>query len=249
MNLAICLEKKAEAKNRLFCLPYAGGLGSAIYKPWATLLPSCTEIYSLEYPGRPQIGGTIQTELTSLIDILYNSIKDLLNLPYVIYGHSLGSFMAYELVKRIQNENQNLPRHLVATSRRAPHIPYRGFSLRNLDDDTFIDIIHKKYNAIPSALMKETELLKIYMPILRSDMDFNEQHSVYQDLKINCPITLGYGNEEEFHFDTELKPWGELTDDPFNIITYSGDHFFMNGQSNRAKLIKLILTFYNDVYA
>jgi len=167
MTNAICLKTRPEAKYRLFCLPYAGGLGTATYRPWIELLPETIELYSIEYPGRPQVGGTPQTKISDLVDILFNDIKNLLDLPFIIYAHSFGSLIAFELTRKLQQEKRPMPKHLVVSSRRSPQVPHHGESLRDVDDSDFVDIMIKNYDAIPKVLLDEPDLMKLFLPIGR----------------------------------------------------------------------------------
>jgi medium-chain acyl-[acyl-carrier-protein] hydrolase len=86
------------ASLRLFCLPYAGG-GASVYRAWAGLLPAEIELCVIQLPGREQrIGEPAYTSMPDLVAALAEQLAPwAADLPYALFGHSLGALVAYEL--------------------------------------------------------------------------------------------------------------------------------------------------------
>ena len=90
---------------RLYCLPYAGGT-AGIFRPWCDLLPPGIDVWGVEYPGH---GSRISEPLTDRIDVLAELVAEAViaqpAFPYVLFGHSMGSLVAFEMVPSHSRKN------------------------------------------------------------------------------------------------------------------------------------------------
>jgi len=93
-------KRNLNAKVNLICIPYAGG-GAGIYLPWTDKLIADVELHIIQLPGRGSHYSRKPIDnMSELIDSLFPQIEHLLTQDYVIFGHSLGTRIGYELVKR-----------------------------------------------------------------------------------------------------------------------------------------------------
>lgn len=93
-------------KNKIFIFPYAGG-GASAFKGWQEEF-DYTEILAAQYPGREiRIKEKPIDNLEFLVREVFNDIKPLIsdNIPYFLFGHSLGTKTVYELALLIQKSN------------------------------------------------------------------------------------------------------------------------------------------------
>src|SRR5688572_2684772 len=109
-------------KVTLFTIPFAGG-NSFSYNRFHPHYPDVLDIRHLELPGR----GTRHFEplinnIDSLVDDMYGSIKNHLEGPYILFGHSMGSIIAYLLVRKITDNRKRMPLHLFVSGRKAPSV-------------------------------------------------------------------------------------------------------------------------------
>src|ERR1700757_5016093 len=85
------------AAVRFFCCPYAGGSASS-YCKWPSSLPECVELLRVQLPGR---GIWSHAEpfrrMDLLIEALGEAIMAELDRPYVLFGHSFGALVAFEI--------------------------------------------------------------------------------------------------------------------------------------------------------
>src|SRR5215467_3967748 len=79
---------------RLLCFPYAGGSSSS-YRSWSAALPEGIEICPVELAGR---GNRFQEapcrDLGGLVRDLSNELRPLLDIPFAIFGHSMGALLS-----------------------------------------------------------------------------------------------------------------------------------------------------------
>src|SRR5215471_749362 len=115
-------QPKLAPAARLICLPYAGG-SAATYVPWAKSLPPRVELIALQPPGRgSRMAESPHARMEALVAELMRAFPMLTDRPYVLFGHSLGSRVAFEVTLQCQLEGITLPVRLVASGSRAPYL-------------------------------------------------------------------------------------------------------------------------------
>ena len=98
----------------LFCFPYAGG-GASVFSSWKGRLPNKLNIYSFQAPGKEErISELPCTELSTLVteaadDNIEHGIARIM-----LYGHSLGALVVYELLTKLELVGQNVSLALVS---------------------------------------------------------------------------------------------------------------------------------------
>lgn len=226
-NYFIRFQKQENPTARLFCVPYAGAT-AAVYRPWIKLLPPEIELCAVEIPGRLYLKDKPAANMQALIDTIFPQILPLIDKPFAIFGHSFGSAIAYELAKRLQIEKRQLPAALFVSSRRAPHVPdlHRHASL--LPDQEFLEEMQNTYQAIPEALLKEKELLKLLLPILKEDIRLNETYIGVLDPLLDVPVISYYGLQDTTLIPSEFQRWKEVTSKDFKIRAFEGGHFYID---------------------
>ena len=108
---------------RLFAIPPAG-MGAWIYHGWQAKMPSGVELCPIELPSRSSRrdeppSKTVVGAARLLVEELL--ARGALDLPYAIFGHSLGAWIGYEVVCELLRRNLAPPELLVVSAHRAPH--------------------------------------------------------------------------------------------------------------------------------
>jgi medium-chain acyl-[acyl-carrier-protein] hydrolase len=224
------------ARLRLFCLPYAGG-GASVFRSWSNFLPQDLEVCAVQLPGREnRIREQPFRHISGLIQILTEIIKPYLNLPFALFGHSLGAIVAFELARRIRHAYGLKATHLFVASHIAPHIPSPE-ALHRLPDASFIEEL-RMYDGIPELLLEEKELMQLLLPTIRADFAINETYVYSDEEPLECPISAFGGLHDPKVSSDYLTPWREHTRGAFNQHILPGNHFFL--QSSKELLLKII---------
>lgn len=227
---------------KLFCLPYAGGT-SMMYLKWKKYLHPSIELCPIELAGRGRrITEPYYRDLETAVNDIYASIGDILNTSdYAIFGHSMGSAIAYELAKKIAEMGDCLPKHLFISGRAAPHI-CKERQIHQLPDQQFLEEI-KKFGGTPQELLENTELLELFLPILRADFKIIESYRYQgENNPLNCNITVLGGRNDDIGL-TELAAWQHYTHKEFQMLMFEGGHFFLINQVEKiAEIINDSLT-------
>lgn len=215
-----------QAQLRLFCFPFGGG-GASFYRPWANYLSPEIELCAIQIPGREnRLREQLFTELLPLVDTLSEIIENYIELPFVFFGHSMGAWIGYELLRQLRSKGKPDPIHLFVSGRRAPHIPNHEPLRYNLPKSEFINEI-RRYDGTPELILQEPELLEIFLPILRADYSMLETYVYKHQDPIDCPITVFGGLQDDSVSLHDLREWHILTSSEFRIKMYPGNHFYL----------------------
>lgn len=220
----------ARAQRRLFCLPHAGGAAS-LFRDWQAFLTKSTELCALQLPGREtRIAEPPRTRLADLVPELVSGIRNDLDLPFAVFGHSNGAVIAFELVRQLLREHLPLPVLLVVSSHRAPHQADPGPPRHRLTDDELVADL-RRLNGTPAALFDHPDIMRILIAVYRADLALGETRVLGPADPLPVPIAA-YGGED----DPELSPgdldaWGEQTNGAFRKRIFRGGHFYLKSRA------------------
>jgi surfactin synthase thioesterase subunit len=233
--------KHAEANNssrRLFCFPYAGG-GASVFRPWIGLLAPEVEVCPVQLPGRESRWAEPPfTSLPELVHTLASEAGDWLRPPFVLFGHSFGGLVAFELCRELRRRGWPGPERLFVSAVAAPHLKPRAAPLHKLPDSLFLTrLFHLK--GIPREVAEQPELMKLLLPTLRADVQIFETYKHTQEEPLDCPISAYSGRHDIRVTYEELVAWSCHTRRQFSFRILPGDHFFLN--SARAAVLQALI--------
>ena len=219
------------SKIKLFCLPYAGG-SATVYSKWRTFLNPNIQIVPMEMAGRgARFKEGFYQSIAEAVNDLYVKIDFKSNhYPYAFFGHSMGSFLVYELCRKIATDKQKGPIHIFVSGMQPPHIKKERKILHQLPLDEFKEEIIK-LGGTPREVFENQELMDFFVPILKADYKIFETYQYLpNDTKFDCGITAFYGLSDKTTFD-EMLEWGNYTSDSSKVYQYEGGHFFIHNHT------------------
>jgi medium-chain acyl-[acyl-carrier-protein] hydrolase len=235
----LAFQPRADARLRLFCLPSAGG-GSAMLHAWLKGLPPSIQVCPLQFPGRENRWQERPvTRLPALVGHLADAIEPLVHVPYVLFGHSLGALVAFELARELRRRGRRGCLKTLASARSAPQEPTAAPPICGLPDRDFLAAVHTRYNAIPDAILANREILALYLPVLRADFEMIEQYVHVPEPPFDCPITVFGGTEDSTVTRSQLEQWRRHTSAEFHVRMFPGDHFFP--KTSRVAFVQAVL--------
>jgi len=229
-SMLVRFSASGAASRRLYCFPFAGGAAST-YRTWASTLPADVEVVFVQFPGRtPGSRDAPLTRMADLVDVACSAIDVDADLPYALFGHSMGAATAYEVTSRLERAGSHRPDHLFVSGRRSPNDHRPSSPIRDLPDAAFIDAMGERYGAIPDAIRNEPDVMAMFLPILRADVVVFETYARLSDHRVECPVSVFGGLDDTNPPPDALAGWSEVAANPVQVEVFAGDHFYLNHQ-------------------
>jgi len=164
-----------------------------------------------------------------------------LTVPYVLFGHSLGALVAYELAHELPRAGANAPVHLIVAGRVAPSVTLPDASIHTLADAELIHALRTKYNAIPAEILEERDLLQLLLPGIRADFRLHETYVYRGRPPLSCGLSAYGGLRDESVTESDLLAWRSETKERFSKTMIDGDHFFVHTRSDFTRALSVDL--------
>lgn len=225
----------------LICLPYAGGAFS-FFKPWEERLGASIRLLPVELSGHgvrfdEPLYDSVDEAVTDLFSILEADIRS--GVPYAMFGHSLGTLLAYELVKFLEQKALPPPLHVFFSGRATPDTEDNSLELSKKNDGFFIQEI-KNYDDLPRELLQYPQLLKYYLPVIRSDLKLVGTYRAVQPIAkaIPCNISVLFGHKDSNYQKEDVEKWKNVTEKGCSFHYFDGGHFFIG--THTTEVVKII---------
>lgn len=224
---------------RLICLPYAGS-GAVAYRPWRRWLPPWVGLQIVQLPGREnRLREPPLRRMGPLVQLLSELLGPQMGQPYALFGHSMGALIAFELARALRRDGAPPPRYLFVSGRRAPQLADPEPPLHQLADGPFVGAMVRRYNGIPQVILQDIELLRVFLPTLRADLELIETCDYVEEAPLACPIMAFGGQTDRRARAEDLAAWQAQTALTCDVQQLPGDHFYL--QREVAALLELIV--------
>ncbi|MFL0804911.1 MAG: lipocalin-like domain-containing protein [Agarilytica sp.] len=195
------------------------------------------------------IGASNHNSWSSLIDHLVDKVVSLCDIPFMVYGHSMGAIVAYEVLVALQTRYQLSPRVFIPSS--VP--PPKSFSrlkyiapFYNIDDAMPKDKARGILEKSQIILSKTTGILSVTDAALHCDIALVKSYR-FETIdnvdnghkRLECPIFALQANNDILVKDaTAIEAWREYTSGDFNFREVEGTHlYFLNPPSSVFSLL------------
>jgi len=217
------MKSNPQCKYRLFCLPYAGS-GASLYAQWSKYVDEEIEICSIQLPGREnRRNESLCMDYQKIVSEICDSIADLLDKPFAIFGYSMGGILAYELTLQIYQRFRKKPQKLFMSASsifrdKKPH------EISEMNEHELIQYMEKS-GGVPSAVLHDTAFRKEYFPIIRNDYALIE-HYHFDYKKVPCDI-VAFASKEDTEVRYENIRLLRFFTKSFDLYQMHGSHFFI----------------------
>jgi medium-chain acyl-[acyl-carrier-protein] hydrolase len=225
----------ADSRLRLFCFPFGGG-GASTFAHWATGLPSGVDVYPMQPPGREsRANEPAITRLPQLVGALVEVMETLLDLPFALFGHSIGALTAFELARQLRRQGLRQPQWLFVSGHPSAELPRRRPAVSRLSRSEFVAALRDQFGVTP-ALLENAALLDLILPTLYADYELVESYRYDDEPPLAMPISAFGGNRDPEATEEEVLAWRRHTTGPFSSSILEGDHMFVS--SARQSLLR-----------
>lgn len=213
---------------RLFCFPFAGG-SAAVFAGWGEKSKPEIEVWAAQPRGRGmRFREPLHQSVAEMVQDYLQVLRAHLDLPFAFYGHSLGGLLALELVQQLWAEGLRLPGHLFIGASAPPVAGLLHPRISHLSDEGFVTAVQDRYSAIPESILKESELMEIFLPALKADFSAYETFDRNSATQVRCPITAFAGSDDVVIPPDVMQEWRRHTEISFDLRIIPGDHFFLS---------------------
>lgn len=211
-------------KIQMFLLPFAGGSSFSFMRLEHFLLKEI-DINVVEYAGR----GSRRSEPCFknyndfLKDVIaYISARRKHNIPYVVFGYSLGSVIAFDIC--CSRRLDTIPSYgfLCAEGSILIDNPARGYA--RLSDTKFREKI-LALGGIDKRILDNKAIMQEYLGLIRNDFTVLGQFLYYGQLS-PCDSTIIYSPNDPTCI--HMKDWTKVIKGCVDYVEIGDDHFFIN---------------------
>ena len=226
-----------ESAVSLVCLPHAGGSAGSYFSLSQELAPS-VEMLAVQYPGRQDRRWEPPARSVEELAAGVAGALGARDRPVVLFGHSMGGAVAFELARVLEESGGAAPIALVVSARRAPSLPRPGPEEPRPASDEEIKSSMRRLEGTDARLLEDPELLRFFLPALRADYMVAGSYRGPADGQVACPITALVGDADPETTVDDAGAWRRHTTGAFDMHVYPGGHFFID--SNLPAVVEIL---------
>jgi medium-chain acyl-[acyl-carrier-protein] hydrolase len=222
-NEAVRRSRNPHARARLFCIPHSGA-GASTFTDWIPHLPSSLELCAIQLPGREdRVTDPLPSTLAELVATLVRTLASYDDLPFLLFGHSSGAIVAYEVAREMRRHGTG-PRSVIVSACRAPHLPPERRSLHEMSDAELVAEL-RSLEGMPEEALQSAELMQVLLPRIRADVALTADISARSSIDI--PLVAMCGDADRFVEQLAMRAWSAYTTAGFHLHMMEGDHFYV----------------------
>jgi surfactin synthase thioesterase subunit len=214
------------SRTPIVCLPFAGA-GASFYRTWPAAPPEVT-VVALQPAGREErYADEPYFDLGAAVRDLTAAAKPISEAegPYVVFGHSFGALLAFEITRALLAGGWPPPARLVVSGSAAPGTPL-GRRSSDLTDDAFVARVAEIAGYTHPALA-DADLREIVLPLLRADVELHERYRPASNLPVTVPVTAVRGSRDHMVTADDCAGWARWTTQDCTVVELPGGHMYL----------------------
>ncbi|MEH7463802.1 alpha/beta fold hydrolase [Bacillus thuringiensis] len=229
--------------HRIIFLPHAGGSANFFHNLCLDLSLD-VECIAIQYPGRQdRFDEKMIDSIDEYSNIIAEIIMGLENKPTILFGHSMGALIAYNMLSK---HGSKLPfiNLFLASAHNPPRINFRCVDYNSMSNNDLIAYL-KELGEFNDVLLTDSNIIEIILPAVRNDLQAVSNYHYQGGSKIQVPILAVIGSDD---LSTSIKvtsKWADFTEGKFKIIELTGGHFYLIQEQQRLK--EIILKAFKDL--
>lgn len=216
---------------KMFVFPHSGGFGYQYNFFKSYRYENISEIHNYDYQRRFREESAIPEE-KEFSDRVEHATKWILGhnvqpKKFILFGHSLGAFVAYEVALKLKNEYELPPAQVIMSSQNPPvgfEKIQEAFRKSHFDLDYFLG----KLGGMTSDIGSNSESMKFYKSILNADLALIDTYrpTVPEKEERLDNMMVFYADEDPVLDFNQWKYWSECAAN-VKMFPYHGNHFYI----------------------
>ncbi len=138
----------------------------------------------------------VAESVDELVDQIVPHLLPLFDRPVVIWGHSFGGIVAWEVIRRLRERARLEPVHFVVTGTAAPHLmpPWQN---REVLLKAMVADNSPEYLISLSRYVDDLEFFKAILPGMRRDYPLLKNYRFQPMSPLDCPITAFAARQDD----------------------------------------------------
>lgn len=152
----------------------------------------------------------------------------MLDRPFGFFGHSLGSLIAYQLTRRLQDEGHPLPDWLGVSAYGAPRVETGADGRPHLMSDDGLRGWLRNVGGSTPQLLDNDAVWHTFAPVFRNDFKLLDTWTPPRDPEpLPVPLSVFGGHCDKLISEDRLLAWQAFTTHFRGLERYKGDHFYL----------------------
>jgi surfactin synthase thioesterase subunit len=218
---------RPDAARVLVCFGFCGG-GTTAYRPWVRTVPPDVDLALVCLPGRERrIAEPPAQRWDQLMDAAVTSVRSVMDRPYLLFGHSMGAWVAYEVALHVQESRAREPEALVVSASSPPSRSAeerRHAPTSRATDDELLDWMCR-VGQLPVEIVDDPSLRQLALDLFRADKRAAESYEFRPGRLVRCPVRRLNGTDDP-DVDPDDDGWAELAAGPVDARRLPGGHFY-----------------------
>jgi acyl transferase domain-containing protein/surfactin synthase thioesterase subunit len=218
-----CLKPLVAPRARLFGFHDAGGSAS-LFEPFCRLESDDVEVHAVSNARSRIAEGTGELYLEAAVGY----IRSKSDLPYVLFGHSLGGLFAWRVLKALGRQGVRLPHLLVLSAAVVPSAIERAKSAEGLTE---------LFNTVVGDRLRAAKSLRA---------DFDADFALWAALPaagpepVDVDIQAFVGQGDAYANQEAMTAWSQATTTAFSLSAFPGGHFYITEDSGRSAMLRAL---------
>ncbi|MFI7322847.1 thioesterase II family protein [Streptomyces venezuelae] len=221
------------ARTRLIAFPHAGGACGA-YRQWQAWTDPGLEVRAVRYPGRAgRFTEPPYTRCEPLARDIAACLQMVADLPLVLFGHSMGALVAFEVAVELERTYGIRPAHLIVSGAPAPHLPSVTPGMRSDAGDAELVEAMRALGGSSEDVLNEPDLVALLLPAMRADLAIGESYRPRARTRVAAPLTAMSGVDDGDATPDAVQEWQAYTEGTFRRRSFPGGHFYLHDEQAR----------------
>lgn len=233
----MCLRPAPQARGRLVCFSHAGAT-EASFASWPDFLAREIEVGAVRKPPLADYRQLIE----ALTEAVVAYVSQTPTIPYALFGHSLGSLLAFGVARQLRQRQVTQPCCLLCASATAPQLPVTIWPGPPPQDWTITELAAylRHIGGTPETVLGNATSLQRLLRRMQVDLAVRTSYTYTQEQPLSYPLAIFGGQQDAGISITELAAWEEQTSAHFSLYRFPCGHLFLHERETQRSFLQTL---------